>query len=39
VKAWQDERNAHKATVNWRFSSTDARIRLEHLYPLLEQKN
>jgi len=38
VKAWQDERNAQKATVNWRFSSADARIRLEHLYPNLEQK-
>lgn len=36
VKAWQDERNAHNATVNWRFSSTDARIKLEHLYPNLE---
>lgn len=36
IKAWQDERNAQKATVNWRFSSTDARIRLEHLYPKLE---
>jgi hypothetical protein len=33
VKAWQDERNAQKATVNWKFSSADARIRLEHLYP------
>lgn len=39
VKAWQDERNAQKATVNWRFSSADARIRLEHLYPKLEQGN
>ncbi|MGI0489371.1 IS630 family transposase [Pantanalinema rosaneae CENA516] len=37
VKAWQDERNAQKATVNWRFSSADARIRLEHLYPQLAQ--
>lgn len=39
VKAWQDERNAQKATVNWRFSSADARIRLEHLYPQLAQDN
>jgi transposase len=39
IKAWQNERNAHNATVNWRFSSVDARIRLEHLYPNLEQKN
>jgi recombinational DNA repair ATPase RecF len=39
VKAWQDERNAQNATVNWRFSSTDARIKLEHLYPKLAQGN
>lgn len=39
VKAWQEERNTQKATVNWRFSSTDARSRLEHLYPKLEQGN
>lgn len=39
VQVWQDERNAQKATVNWRFSSADARIRLEHLYPNLEQGN
>lgn len=39
VKAWQNERNAQRATVNWRFSSADARIRLERLYPKLEQEN
>jgi transposase len=39
VQAWQDERNAQKATVNWRFSSADARIRLEHLYPTIERQN
>jgi hypothetical protein len=39
VKAWQIERNAQKATVNWRFSSADARIRLGHLYPKLEPDN
>jgi len=39
IKAWQNQRNAQKATVNWKFSSVDARIRLEHLYPKLEQEN
>lgn len=39
IKAWQNQRNAQKATVNWRFSSREARIRLEHLYPKLEQEN
>lgn len=39
VKAWQHERNAQNATVDWKFSSVDARIRLGHLYPKLEQEN
>lgn len=39
IKAWQYERNEQKATVNWRFSSKDARIRLEHLYPKIKQNN
>jgi hypothetical protein len=37
--AWQDERNAQKASVNWRFSSKDAWMKLEHLYPELDQGN
>lgn len=39
VKVWQDDRNTQKATVNWRFSSADARIRLEHLYPDIDGNN
>jgi transposase len=35
VVAWQAERNADTATVNWRFTTQDARIRLKHLYPTL----
>jgi transposase len=31
--AWADTRNAHQATVNWRFSVHDARIKLASLYP------
>lgn len=34
VAAWQAERNTAKATVNWRFTSTDARARLTRLYPV-----
>lgn len=26
-------RNHAKITINWRFTSTDARIKLKHLYP------
>jgi len=35
VAAWQTERNADTTTVNWRFTTQDARIRLKHLYPIL----
>jgi hypothetical protein len=31
--AWEAERNARKATVTWRFTTSDARIKLGRLYP------
>ena len=36
VAAWEAERNAMHATVNWRFTTADARIKLKHLYPSIE---
>ena len=33
VAAWQEARNAAKATVNWRFGVREARIKLARLYP------
>ncbi len=36
VAAWEEERNASGATVDWRFTTADARIKLKHLYPSLE---
>ena len=36
VAAWQAERNHNAATVDWRFTTDDARIRLKHLYPKLD---
>jgi hypothetical protein len=36
IKAWQDQRNVQKATVNWRFSSPNPRGKLKHLYPTIE---
>jgi len=33
VGAWQAERNARHATIDWRFSAKDARTKLERLYP------
>jgi hypothetical protein len=33
VSVWQRERNNKEATINWRFTTTDSRIKLKHLYP------
>jgi hypothetical protein len=33
--AWDTERNTHKATVDWRFTTADARIKLKKLYPVI----
>lgn len=33
VKPWQAERNQKQTTVNWRFSTSDARTKLARLYP------
>jgi transposase len=39
VKAWETARNEQGATVNWRFSTSDARIKLERLYPNLSESS
>jgi hypothetical protein len=33
VHAWVAERNNQKSTVRWQFTTADARIKLQHLYP------
>lgn len=35
IAAWEHQRNAERATIDWRFSVTDARKQLERLYPSL----
>jgi hypothetical protein len=35
VEAWKIHRNADVSTVNWRFTTADARIKLKRLYPSL----
>jgi transposase len=32
VGAWEEERNAAESSIDWRFTSADARIKLKHLY-------
>jgi hypothetical protein len=33
VAAWERRRNEAKATINWRFTATDARTTLDRVYP------
>ena len=37
VAAWQERRNAATCTVDWRFTTADARLKLKRLYPSLEE--
>lgn len=36
VNAWQEDRNAKIVKVDWRFTTADARIKLKHLYPVIQ---
>ncbi len=36
VEGWQQERNRLSASVDWRFTTEDARIKLRKLYPSIE---
>jgi len=33
VQAWVRQRNNENATVRWQFTTADARVKLQHLYP------
>ena len=33
VQAWVGQRNSRKDTVRWQFTTADARVKLQHLYP------
>jgi hypothetical protein len=35
IAAWEQQRNAAQATIDWRFSVTEARKKLKRLYPSL----
>ena len=36
VAAWEQGRNRHEATVDWRFTTSDARVKLKRLYPSIQ---
>ncbi len=37
VAAWEAQRNAVGGTVDWRFTTADARVKLKRLYPSLQE--
>lgn len=36
IQAWQQRRNDAESTVDWRFTTKDARIKLKRLYPSIQ---
>ena len=39
VQSWQEYRNQQMATVHWRFTTADARIKLQRLYPTFQERS
>jgi hypothetical protein len=37
IAAWEQERNAKHVTVDWQFTTADARIKLKRLYPCFQE--
>ena len=38
VAAWEQRRNQAQVTIDWRFTTADARIKLKRLYPVLKEQ-
>src|SRR4029079_17878647 len=36
VNRWQKDRNTDRSTIDWRFTTDDARIKLRRLYPTVQ---
>jgi hypothetical protein len=36
IQSWTKQRNRHKATVRWQFTTANARIKLRRLYPSIQ---
>lgn len=36
IAAWEHRRNQQGSTIDWRFTTDDARIKLKHLYPKIQ---
>jgi transposase len=38
VAAWENRRNHQQVTIDWRFTTADARIKLKRLYPVVNEQ-
>jgi hypothetical protein len=38
VAAWESRRNQAQVTIDWRFTTADARIKLKRLYPIFKEQ-
>ncbi|MFH1360700.1 MAG: IS630 family transposase, partial [Candidatus Omnitrophota bacterium] len=36
TKCWERDRNARQKSVDWQFTTDDARIKLKRLYPQIQ---
>ena len=36
IAAWEENRNEKSNSIDWRFTTTDARIKLKKLYPSIQ---
>ena len=36
VAAWEEQRNQEEKSIDWRFTTTDARLKLKRLYPSIQ---
>ncbi len=39
ITAWESRRNTARVTVDWQFTTSEARIKLKRLYPVLKEQN
>jgi len=39
IAAWETARNAQRATINWQFTTLDARNKLKRLYPVISKSS
>jgi hypothetical protein len=36
IRAWQQKRNAASKTIEWQFTTAEARVKLKRLYPVIQ---